>query len=272
MNKRAELTTEQIVGLIILIVSFAIILFLLFRLNLQELTDKEICHNSILTVGKSTIKSEASIDCKTNYVCISGGKKCENFLPSLTREIQLTDSEEENKNKIMNALAEEMADCWWMFGEGKVNYVGGNILLVDTTCSLCSVIAFDEEIKETMENSVITYGDFYDYLENTSFKNSRSYFYYLYNFYGREELSPEALGVKMEDEIKFKNQYIVLTALSKRPFIRWTGLQTMFTVKIYEKLTNKIIDENRYLYPPVLLEKTEENLKDQGCDSFLTKA
>ena len=53
MNKKGELTTHQLVGLIILIVSFAVILFLLFRLNLGETTNKEICHNSVIMKGKS---------------------------------------------------------------------------------------------------------------------------------------------------------------------------------------------------------------------------
>ena len=47
VNTRAELTTQQIVGLIILIISFVIILYFIFALNLGETTDKEICHNSV---------------------------------------------------------------------------------------------------------------------------------------------------------------------------------------------------------------------------------
>src|SRR3989339_574623 len=79
-NKRGELTTQQIVGLIILITSFAVILFLLFRLNLGEISEKEICHNSVVLKGQSPSNFEVgNLDCKTNYICISGGEDCKDF-------------------------------------------------------------------------------------------------------------------------------------------------------------------------------------------------
>jgi len=46
--KKAELTTQQIVTIIILIISFAVILFFIFRMNFGEIEKKEICHNSVL--------------------------------------------------------------------------------------------------------------------------------------------------------------------------------------------------------------------------------
>src|SRR3989339_538597 len=79
-NKRGELTTQQIVGLIILITSFAVILFLLFRLNLGEISEKEICHNSVVLKGQSPSNFDVgNLDCKTNYVCISGGEDCKDL-------------------------------------------------------------------------------------------------------------------------------------------------------------------------------------------------
>ena len=77
-NHKGELTTQQIVTLIILVVSFAVILFLIFRLNLGETTQKEICHNSVLMKAKS-LPGTGYLDCKTNYVCISGGGECDEF-------------------------------------------------------------------------------------------------------------------------------------------------------------------------------------------------
>ena len=53
MNKKAELTTQQLIGLIVLIVSFGVILFLILRLDLGETSKKEICHNSVLLKDKS---------------------------------------------------------------------------------------------------------------------------------------------------------------------------------------------------------------------------
>jgi hypothetical protein len=160
-NCKGELTTQQIVILIILITSFAVILFLLFRLNLGELTDKEICHNSVVMKEKSVIGG--NLDCKTNYICISGGGECKDFNPTITVKIDAS-----NKETIMKAIAEEMINCWWMFGEGKINYLD----LTDfrkVHCAICSVIKFDEEIQDKNEINNINYEELYNFLLNNNY-------------------------------------------------------------------------------------------------------
>jgi hypothetical protein len=142
--KRAELTTQQIVLLIILLVSFAVLLFFIYQLNFQELSEKQICQNSIQVKSKTSFFSE--IDCKTNYICISGGDSCSNFNAKTSIKIDLS-AKDGGKEQIMKVIADEMADCWWMFGEGKLDYVGG----IDTPgyrCAICSTIEFDEKIQE----------------------------------------------------------------------------------------------------------------------------
>ena len=118
-NKRGELTTQQIVVLIILITSFIVLMFFLFRLNFQETTNKEICRNSVVLKGKSVLPADMTpLKCNTNYVCITKDGSCEG-LTYYSYKIDV-----ENKDEMYSALAEEMADCWWMFGEGEINYVG----------------------------------------------------------------------------------------------------------------------------------------------------
>ena len=50
-NKKGEMTTQQIVLLIILIASFAVILGFLFKLNFGAESEKDICHNSVVLRG-----------------------------------------------------------------------------------------------------------------------------------------------------------------------------------------------------------------------------
>lgn len=144
MKKRGELTTQQLVGIIILIASFAIILFLLFRLNLGESSAKEICHNSVIMKSQSKL-AVGSVDCKTNYVCISGGEKCEEFNPTATVNAK-------TKEEIAAVLEKEIEDCWWMFGEGKIDYIGYWISkpgsLETHSCAICSIVKFDKQIQE----------------------------------------------------------------------------------------------------------------------------
>ena len=41
MEKKAELTTQQIVLIVLLVISFAVVLIFIVRLNLKEVSDKE---------------------------------------------------------------------------------------------------------------------------------------------------------------------------------------------------------------------------------------
>src|SRR3989344_4486096 len=93
-SRKAELTTTQLVVLIVLIVSFIIILFLIFRLNPGEQSDKEICHNSVILKSR-TAGVAGSLDCKTNYLCVSGNGDCEGFTASAKSEIILTEGKAE---------------------------------------------------------------------------------------------------------------------------------------------------------------------------------
>ena len=258
MKNKGELTTQQIVGIIILIMSFVIILFFLFRLNLGETTDKEICHNSVALKGQ-TVLGSGPLDCKTSYVCISGGGECEGFNPTTTIEVNL------NKEEIMGKIADEMADCWWMFGEGKVDYVGTEFF-GSTQCALCSIISFDEKIKEDEKLSEgISYLGFYDELKKPRTEGKQeSYLEYMYNV---EEIMnfKENFDSYLEDylfnNLDFNKQYFILTGRFAEG--RFTTDNWFPQFKLFVK--NKPI-------PLTILEKTNENYQDVGCDQFLTKA
>ena len=224
INKKGELTTKKLVTIIVLITSFVIILFLLFRLDLGAMTDKEICHNSV--VLKSKAKGfVGELDCKTNYVCISGGGKCEDINPTETIKISLKGEDEIIKQEIMKVIADEMADCWWMFGEGELNYQG---LWKSATeflpwskyhCAVCSTVKFDEKIINS-EISEITYGEFYDFLEDAKKSNTKTYLKYLYNVF--DVNSVQELNKKMDidnEKISLNEKYVIVTGMKKGKYI-----------------------------------------------------
>jgi hypothetical protein len=247
-NKRGELTTKQLVTIIILIVSFAIVLFILFRLNLGETTNKEICHNSVVLRGQSKLTS-GPLDCRTNYLCISGGTGCPGI--PVTSEVKVDPNDEK---EIMKALADEMSDCWWMFGEGKIDYVGEGAF-EKVACSICSIVEFDEKFKGVDQ---ITYQEFYDYLRTTQKTNSQTYLQYLYSTNTlddfREGFNP---GNYLENNLEFDKTYFILTGETKGGVLspRWKFWKTEFIPQ-----------------PVVILERKEENYDKVGCDEFITKS
>ncbi|MBI2044058.1 hypothetical protein HYT24_01715 [Candidatus Pacearchaeota archaeon] len=257
IKNKGELTTQQIVVITILMASFAVLLFLLFRLNLGEQTNAEICHNSVVLKDKSLLGS--SLNCRTSYVCISGGEKCNEINPTQTFEIDLSKDDETVKNQTMKAIADEMAQCWWMFGEGEFVYTKGISWVENTACAVCSSVKFDE----TLGNNKITYQEFYEYLEKTKKDASQTYLMYLYG-----ESSLSSLPLKedfFKKDIDMNERYVIYTGITK---------EGVFTLNIFgvlwESLTFERPDLNVKFLPPVP-EKSSE-MKNSKCGQFVTKA
>ncbi|RLG10456.1 hypothetical protein DRN69_08995 [Candidatus Pacearchaeota archaeon] len=269
-RKNAELTTQQLVMIIILIISFVVILFLIFRLNLGETSNKEICHNSVIlkSKGKGLV---GDLDCKTNYVCISGGGKCEGINPTETIKVNF-----ENKEEIMKAIADEMADCWWMFGEGELGYIGvfeGGLVRRKTVCAICSIIKFDEKIQEAQKQG-ISYKEFIDFLANeTRNKNERdTYLHYLYEIYEVKDLLDKFKIIKEDYEterlIPFDRKYVIRTGQSTSPKV----------VEALKGIGRKIISifskENKEIKVAIIFPyffDVERDIEPR-CDEFVTKA
>lgn len=233
-NRRGEMTTQQLVVLIILIASFAIILFLLWRMNFGETSNEEICHNSVVLKSKGGGLA-GSLNCKTSYVCITKGGECPDFNPTETIEVK-------NKNEIMKAIADEISTCWWMFGEGDANY-GEGLASSSVHCALCSVIKFDDETED------ITYKEFYEYLSKTKKDETQTYLKYLY---GIDDLA----SLKIKEPFKININTEIISAKEKYSII--TGVDN-----------NLLLWEDTILDAYLINSKQTSEL---GCGDFITKA
>jgi hypothetical protein len=249
-TKRGELTTQQLVMIIILILSFAIILFFIFRLGLGKTTDREICHDSVVKKSNLVLgKLSGEFNCKTTSTCISAGGQCSDITAEATVNVNAN-----NKDEIFKAIAEEMANCWWMFGEGKLNYEAG--------CAVCSEIAFDDKIKSTYPEG-ISHKEFLDSLTKPMNvqKNNDNYLYYLY------EVS--SLNSVFEKDSKFKIDYDKKTNFTlKGKFIIMTGI---FKGKPLETFSHFIQGQsnNNYIIP--YFPTTVEESPKECNQNFLTK-
>ena len=211
-NKSGELSTQQIVLIIILIASFIVILFFLFRLGLGEKSEEQLCHNSVLQ--KASVFSDAPLQCYRNYVCITKDGSCEELVKP--EKIKATSLDE-----VYGALANEMADCWWMFGEGKVEYVGKDVTH-NNYCSICSQIYFDNSLEdiEGVKDKKISKDELYDYLTKNNYSNDQTYSQYLL---GTNDLSLlKSQGSFGNIEIG-KQYFNVMGITSGVSWLEWTG-------------------------------------------------
>jgi hypothetical protein len=245
-NKKAEITTQQLIIIIILIASFAVILFFISRLNLKGISsESQICHNSVV-MKAATEGFVGKLDCKTNYICISGGGKCDKISATTTIKVN-----PDNKEEIIKAIADEMVNCWWMFGEGEINYLGisDKEALASTTCAICSIIDFDDEILE--KNYKISYREFYEYLNENNKDESQSYLEYLYDSSNVDELKEKVFLDIDNNFILDNSQYAIVTGFKSGAL--WG-----------------VVRQGNYIIYPSYLKLEQINLL--GCSNFVTKA
>ena len=244
--QRGELTTQQIVVITILITSFIVILFLLFRLNLGTEDQKQICHNSVLLIDKSF----GTLNCKVNYVCVSGGGSCENINPTETVNIDPNDNQQ-----IMKVISDKMAECWWMFGEGKVDYTKGKINWLGTTaCAICSSVKFDESLK----NRDVSNRDLFTFLSQNKYGDG-TYLSYLFGTYDLNSLNLK--DDFLNKKIDFSSQNLLVTGVTKEGVLDWKG----FVTGIF-----KATDLHKAFLHVSFVKNSD--IGTEGCDEFVTKA
>jgi hypothetical protein len=147
LNKIGEvrLTASQFVLLILVLVSTITVLFLLIRV--QDLLDRSADKSCAAQIQQANLKNqwlgrETALEldkCKTRYVSIA------------------TDDQALLKRKI----ADEMAWCWYQWGEGDVNL----FKLEGQYCYPCSILSFDKPIGQIPS--------FMQYLEDTKILSSQ---------------------------------------------------------------------------------------------------
>ena len=215
-GKKGEMTTQQIVILIVMIASFAVILFFLLKLDLGQKSEKEICHNSVVTRGNSALPSGTyPLNCKRSYVCITADGTCEDMLYPIEKKVK-------TKNETYQVLAEELADCWWVFGEGEVNYVGKESI-PKRHCSICSQVVFDNSVIDKNlfgGQSSFAREELYDYLEKTEYVEGQSYLNYLKKVNKVSEIATQDFGrINLT-----KPQYIFMGRVADLNAVAWGAL------------------------------------------------
>ena len=208
-TKKAELTTKQIVILIVLIISFGIILFFLFRLNLGDESDKQLCYNSVMNRANKAIPTGVvPLSCQRSYICITQDGSCENMIEPDKRKVKIED-------EVYEALANELSDCWWMFGEGKADYMGTQTI-PGLYCSICSQIMFDDSVKKIFNSNEFDKRKFYEYMAKTKMGGSNGLTYSEYLF-GTKDFSALAAPYNGNfGKVDLNSQYYALMGITPK--------------------------------------------------------
>jgi hypothetical protein len=138
MNKKGGMTAKQIITIVILIVSFAILVIFFFALNIRSMMTENVCTNSLVwrSLPLASELELASVACESQDVCINIGGSC-----SGVREdaINILVSGNEEVNEEILKLNDS---CDKITGSGEINYGS------EGECGICYIIYFDENLQE----------------------------------------------------------------------------------------------------------------------------
>ena len=153
-TKLGEITTSQIVMIILLVVGFAIIIFFIIQLAWSGQVNEQVCHESVVLRGTlpSVTQGYIPLKCMTDKVCITSSTfgSCSAFegVKGVTK-VRISSDNEKARKDIERTITQEIYNCWTMMGEGKLSLFSQalaqtyGIGTVYPTCMLCSRIAFD---------------------------------------------------------------------------------------------------------------------------------
>ncbi len=83
-------------------------------------------------------------------------------------------------------IVKAMAQCWYTFGEGKLQLYPKGVLENDIACFDCARIHFSESVKEYYSSSAVRWG-WLDYLTE-DVGNGKTYGQYIYNFKNKNSI------------------------------------------------------------------------------------
>ena len=147
MRKSGVTAVQTLASIIIVLIGAGIILYFLAYLPYKEEISKQACHQSVILRSKSIAglkpgQALVPLNCKTEKIVIK------------------TTDEERIKREIANA----MYDCWWMLGEGKLEFftpdfaASWGLHKIMSKCVICATIEFDEKVRQkNMEIDIVPY-------------------------------------------------------------------------------------------------------------------
>ena len=213
LDKRGELTSAQIIMIVLAIAGFVIILIfftVIFDNDGQGL--REACHFSVLAragLGQ-LLQAAAPLECVSLKHCMTDERlgTCDEFngeehvfREHLSGNLDELGDRLQIRSKIEEKMAEEMVACWNMMGQGQLDLFGNakqQLGLDDSgpTCVICSRIAFDENL---VKSGVVNETNLNIYLETHNYSDTGGN--YIEYFTNKE--SKAFLGIsKIEENFK----------------------------------------------------------------------
>ncbi len=211
-GKKGVIISSFLIGIIILVASFLVILFLFRLFPFGSSINKETCHQSIVLrstakIGPIEPSKALPLKCQTAKICLTiSGEDCGELTSTRknpVQKIRLNKDVQKAREEVMKVFAESMITCHSMLGEGQLNFFPHDISFKDTKYGLiCTRIVFDQESKEKLDS--IGAGEFFAYLES-QITNDQSYLEYLYPGWKNSQNSIKLFEAFKQEDTQLQN-------------------------------------------------------------------
>ena len=186
-NKRGSEKYYILMSLILGLLVLAISLYFIFNeyFNQDELNN-EVCRQSV-------VLRAAAINDNNGLKSDTQNNLAEEF--SFTCKTEVITIDYKDKNKALKQIADSMASCFYLYGEGEYPLYARNWYYRETACFVCSRIHFSEKVIDYYGNLNIG-----EYLLKANMKNGQTYFNYLFMTHHEKNLNSDELAEREKIE------------------------------------------------------------------------
>lgn len=254
MRKKSEISFT-LIFIILALMGFAILVYFIYYIYNNNSPDTEVCHQTVMlrAITPKQIENFVPLKCKTKKICLSYGffgGSCEDVYGK-NKEVRVI--KVKNIEDIEKIIADNMAECWSMMGEGKISlfnqyfattYGGGKVY---ASCVICARIAFDRSLLDSdLWKKESKKFDILDYMANNKLPNQdKTYLEYLTN--------GGKIVINNEENLK-----AFLNLLKEVKKTEENKSQELNNLSQTEEKTAE--ENNEYIYEPSLSEKTSEEI------------
>ncbi|MEK6919194.1 MAG: hypothetical protein AABW73_04090 [Nanoarchaeota archaeon] len=220
-SKKGELTSGQIIVVIILVLSFAAVLFFYNLLDFDKQVDRDVCEATIAARGAARYDeifelgpTSIPLKCKTEKYCISDSENLDGKCAGLPQtednpvKAQVLKKEgstlREVREEYLDFLSEQLYSCNQLLGEGEINFLPTKSW-DKSYCLICSRIEVDEKYRD--EIGKVTYLELYKHMEEKMALDGKSYLEHLGMIEAEKALSNILESIKKTAEDSDDKQF-----------------------------------------------------------------
>ncbi|MAG16107.1 hypothetical protein CMO88_03530 [Candidatus Woesearchaeota archaeon] len=222
MNKKAGIARYTLIALLLVGVLIVLFLILGFKMidELGVVGDVELCRSSVRLASYEVevntpvpfwnpkAESPVNIHCKTQYIDLK-----KNTVPLAEGNVKLGDSVDFNKDKLKQFVFEQLATCWYQFGEGQTAVQKATPGEDSRVCIICSdIIPGKKFIEGDDKFGEIVLDDLYTDAETRTNAAGKSYLKYLTS----DGLNLQSASSYPDRTIKFNKPYFVVFQVMDR--------------------------------------------------------